>query len=82
LTTCNKTAKYIKGVYVINTYINHFLKTTQINKNIDDNGLEAYEDILTIIFSEKFTKQHAILLSVLLRRMDCCDWDPIEISCL
>ncbi len=66
----------------MNHYFKKFLKNHTITKNIDENGLEVYEDVLTIIFSEKFTKQHAILLSVLLRRMDCCDWDPIEISCL
>lgn len=43
---------------------------------------EAYADLIDVIFSEKFTLQHAILLSVLLRRMDCCDLEPFEISCL
>lgn len=42
---------------------------------------EPYADILLIMFDKKFTKQHAILLSVLLRHMDCCDLRPIEIFC-
>lgn len=42
---------------------------------------EAYADLIGVIFSEKFTLQHAILLSVLLRRMDCCEMEPLEISC-
>jgi hypothetical protein len=43
---------------------------------------EPYADLIVVIFGEKFTLQHAILLSVLLRRMDCCDLEPFEISCL
>lgn len=74
--------KYIQTHNSQNCKIKNFLKTIPINKNIDENGLEVYMDILTIILSEKFTKQHAILLSVLLRRMDCCDWISLEISCV
>lgn len=39
---------------------------------------EAYADLVDVIFGEKFTTQHAILLSVLLRHMDCCDLEPGE----
>lgn len=42
---------------------------------------EPYADIISIVASDKFTPQHAILLSALLRHMDCCDWGHIELFC-
>lgn len=42
---------------------------------------EPYADIIDTVISDKFTPQHAILLSGVLRHMDCCDQGPIEIFC-
>ncbi|MRS02433.1 hypothetical protein EG832_04285 [bacterium] len=43
---------------------------------------EIFADLLDIIFGEKFTIQHAILLSAVLRRMDCCELAPFDVACL
>lgn len=40
---------------------------------------EPYADIIDTVISDKFTPQHAILLSAILRHMDCCDQGPIDL---
>lgn len=49
-------------------------------KQLIDLSSEAYADLLEILYSDKFTLQHAILLLVVLRRMDCCELGPLEIA--
>lgn len=51
-------------------------------KSLTNFASEPYADLIDIIFGEKFTLQHAILLLAVLRRMDCCDLEPLELSCL
>lgn len=70
-----KPANWIQDETRYNDALQHLTELSKLTT-------EVYADLLDIIFSDKFTLQHAILLSVLLRRMDCCELEPFEISCL
>lgn len=51
-------------------------------KELQHFSTEIFADLLDIIYGEKFTIQHAILLSAVLRRMDCCELAPFDVACL